>query len=124
MPEENEPGTEDAAVGVEGVEGREQGGEAVTKLDEETHRVVELLEEVRKEEWSESSNANGTGFRGYGKIKQNDEVSHDSGSVLDMRPAGARLDSPEGSFSIPDDTHSVQVHSLRPPIELGFTEVP
>ncbi|KAH0539112.1 hypothetical protein FGG08_004350 [Glutinoglossum americanum] len=122
MPEENEPGTEDAAVGVGDVNGvgALERGRAHTESVKETPRVVELLEEVRKEEWSEGSNTNGTGFRGYGKVKQSDEISHDGGSVLDLRPAGARPDSPEGSFSIPDDTPSVQGSILSSPASSGL----
>ncbi|KAI9866614.1 MAG: Vacuolar protein sorting-associated protein 8 [Trichoglossum hirsutum] len=122
MPEENRPGTENTAGvgGVNGVEELEQGGQVRTGSAEDTPRVVELLEEVRKEEWNSGSDANGTGFRGYGKIKRSDEVSHDDGSVLGVRPAGVRPESPEGSFSIPDDTPSVQGSILSSPASSGL----
>ncbi|KAH0556765.1 hypothetical protein GP486_005448 [Trichoglossum hirsutum] len=115
MPEENRPGTGNTAVGVGGVNGvdkLEQGGQIRTESARDTSRVVELLEEVRREEWNSSPNANGTGFRGYGKIRQSDEVSHDDGSVQGARSAGAKPESPEGSVSIPDDTPSVQRPSV------------
>ena len=115
MPEENEPGANDAGVDIDGVDGaaeQEQGEQDHAESVEETPRVVELLEEVRKTEWDGSLNGNGADFRGYGKIMHTGEFSHGGGSVLNMRPPGARPDSPEGSFSIPDDTPSVQVCSL------------
>jgi hypothetical protein len=126
MPEENDPGAEDVGVDVGGTDAvaeQEQGEQAYAEAVEGTPDVVELLEEVRKEEWDESPNGNSAGFRGYRKIMHTDEVSQDDGSVLDTRLTGSRLDSPEGSFSIPDDTPSALVHSLVYFLESKFTKV-
>ncbi|KAI9784824.1 MAG: Vacuolar protein sorting-associated protein 8 [Geoglossum umbratile] len=121
MPEENEPGAEDAGADIDGVgAAAEQGEQADAESAEQTSRVVGLLEEVRGEGWGEGPNGNGTAFRGYRKIVHADEVSYDGGSSLGMGPVGDRPDSPEGSFSIPDDTPSVQGSILSSPGSSGL----